>query len=77
MRKALFNNFTVYINNLKMYNCYVLAFVYALLLIIPSFAVWFFINYLQRTNVVPSVFRFVSKTDLDIENVNFVLFLNS
>ncbi|VVC42500.1 Hypothetical protein CINCED_3A015091 [Cinara cedri] len=45
-----------------------MPFVYALLLIIPSFAVWFFISYLQRTNVVPSVFRFASKTDLDIEN---------
>ncbi|XP_025412388.1 heparan-alpha-glucosaminide N-acetyltransferase isoform X2 [Sipha flava] len=47
---------------------YFMPFVYALLLIIPSFAVWFYINYLQRTNVVPSVFRFASKTDLDIEN---------
>ncbi|XP_026814068.1 heparan-alpha-glucosaminide N-acetyltransferase isoform X1 [Rhopalosiphum maidis] len=45
-----------------------MPFVYALLLIIPSFAVWFFISYLQRTYVVPSVFRFASKTDLDIEN---------
>ncbi|XP_050428211.1 heparan-alpha-glucosaminide N-acetyltransferase isoform X2 [Adelges cooleyi] len=45
-----------------------MAFFYALLLIIPSFAVWFFIIYIQRTNIVPSVFRFSSKTDLDIEN---------
>lgn len=51
-----------------------LAFVFALLLIIPSFAVWFFISYLQRTNVVPSVFRFASKTDLDIENVMYNYF---
>lgn len=45
-----------------------MPFVYALLLIIPSIAVWFFVSYLQRTYVVPSVLRFASKTDLDIEN---------
>lgn len=54
------------------YLFFILAFVYALLLIIPSFAAWFFISYLQRTNVVPSVFRFASKTDLDIENVIYI-----
>lgn len=54
----------------------ILAFVYALLLIIPSFAAWFFISYLQKTNVVPSVFRFASKTDLDIENVINFFFLS-
>ncbi|XP_050531798.1 heparan-alpha-glucosaminide N-acetyltransferase [Daktulosphaira vitifoliae] len=56
------------IEALSLSHDFYMPFVFALLLIIPSFSIWFFITYIQKTNVVPSVFRFSSKTDLDIEN---------